>query len=64
MSVFDELEALFNEIDNRYSSIEFEARTKGWSKKEQQYQSKRELIISYFLLVSQYKYMHRQMYSC
>ncbi len=52
MSVFDKLETLFNEIDNRYSSIEFEARTKCWSKKEQQYQSKRELNDqAYFLFM-------------
>lgn len=52
MSVFDELEDLFNEIDNRYSSIEFEARTKGWSKKEQKYQRKRELNDqAYFLFM-------------
>lgn len=52
MSVFDELEALFKEIDNLYSNNEFEARTKGWSKKEQQYQRKRELNDqAYFLFM-------------
>ncbi len=52
MRVFDELEALFNEIDNRYSSIEFEARSKGWNNKEQQYQRKRKLNDqAYFLFM-------------
>lgn len=40
MSIFDELEAQYDEIDNQYSSKEFEARTNGWNNKEQQYQRK------------------------
>lgn len=52
MGIFDELEAQYEEIDNQYSSAEFEARTKGWSKKEQQYQKKRKLNDqAYFLFM-------------
>lgn len=52
MSIFDELEAQYNEIDNEYSSIEFEAISKGWSKKEERYKRKRELNDqAYFLFM-------------
>lgn len=52
MSIFDELEAQYDEIDNQYSSKEFEARTNGWNNKEQQYQRKRELNDqAYFLFM-------------
>lgn len=52
MSIFDELEAQYNEIDNKYSSIEFDAIRKGWSKKEARYKRKRELNDqAYFLFM-------------
>lgn len=52
MSVFDELKDQYDEIDKQYSNIEFEARAKSWSKKEQLYQRKRELNDqAYFLFM-------------
>ena len=52
MSIFDELEAQYNEIDNEYSSIEFDAISRGWSKKEARYKRKRELNDqAYFLFM-------------
>ncbi|ODB33589.1 hypothetical protein BB427_21855 [Pseudoalteromonas sp. BMB] len=52
MGVFDELEAQYNDIDNEYASIEFEATSRGWSKKEQKYKRKRELNDqAYFLFM-------------
>ena len=52
MSIFDELEAQYNDIDNEYSSIEFEAISRGWSKKQAKYQRKRELNDqAYFLFM-------------
>jgi hypothetical protein len=52
MSIFDELEAQYNEIDNEYSATEFEARRKGWTKKESKYRRKRELNDqAYFLFM-------------
>ena len=52
MSIFDELQAQYEEIDNQYSSLEFEVRTKGWSRKEQKYQRKRKLNDqAYFLFM-------------
>ncbi len=52
MSIFDELEDQYNEIDNEYSAIEFEARSKGWAKKESKYRRKRELNDqAYFLFM-------------
>ena len=52
MSIFDELEAQYDEIDNQYTSIEFEARTKSWNNKEQKYQRKREINDqAYFLFM-------------
>lgn len=43
MSIFRELEALYSEIDNRYAREEIEARSRGFSKKEQTLSRKREL---------------------
>lgn len=52
MSIFDELESQYNEIDNQYSLAEFYARSKGWNKKETQYRRKRELNDqAYFLFM-------------
>lgn len=52
MSIFDELEAQYNDIDNEYSAIEFEAISKGWGRKEAKYQRKRELNDqAYFLFM-------------
>lgn len=52
MSIFDELEAQYNEIDNEYAAIEFEAMSKGWTKKEGKYRRKRELNDqAYFLFI-------------
>ena len=52
MSIFDELEAQYNDIDNEYSSIEFDAISKGWNKKEGKYKRKRELNDqAYFLFM-------------
>lgn len=52
MSIFDELEAQYNEIDNEYSAIEFESMSKGWVKKESKYRRKRELNDqAYFLFM-------------
>lgn len=51
-AIFDELEEQYNNIDNEYSSIEFEATSKGWVNKEFQYQRKRELNDqAYFLFM-------------
>ncbi len=43
MSILDELEAQYNEIDNQYSALEFEAMRRGWAIKERKYQRKREI---------------------
>lgn len=52
MNIFDELEAQYNEIDNQYSSREFEAMHRGWTKKERKYQRKREINDqAYFLFM-------------
>ncbi len=52
MNVFDELESLYNEIDQNYSSVEFEARAKGWHVKEAKYTRKRNLNDqAYFLFM-------------
>jgi hypothetical protein len=52
MTIFDELEAQYYEIDNEYSHIEFDARAKGWCKKEGKYHRKRELNDqAYFLFM-------------
>lgn len=52
MSIFDELESQYDEIDNKYSSIEFDARVKGWSNKEIRHRRKRELNDqAYFLFM-------------
>lgn len=52
MSIFDELEAQYNEIDIEYSSIQFEALSKGWSRKELKYRRKRDLNDqAYFLFM-------------
>lgn len=52
MTVFDELQSQYDDIDNEYSSIEFDARAKGWNNKESQYRRKRELNDqTYFLFM-------------
>ncbi len=52
MSVFDELEAQYNEIDEQYSLLEFEASSRRWVRKEKQYQRKREINDqAYFLFM-------------
>jgi len=52
MRVFDELQSQYDDIDNEYSTIEFDARAKGWSQKESQYRRKRELNDqAYFLFM-------------
>jgi len=43
MSIFNELENQYNEIDQIYSSNEFEASSRGWVRKEEKYRRKREL---------------------
>ena len=52
MNIFDELEAQYSEIDNQYSSIELDARSKGYPEKELQYRRKRKLNDqAYFLFM-------------
>ncbi|MCG9758364.1 hypothetical protein CWC29_015495 [Pseudoalteromonas sp. S4498] len=52
MTIFDELEKQYFEIDNDYSFIEFDAISKGWNKKAQKYARKRELNDqAYFLFM-------------
>lgn len=52
MGVFDELVEQYNDIDNKYSFIEFEAMSKGWENKESKYQRKRALNDqAYFLFM-------------
>ena len=52
MSIFDELEIQYNDIDNEYSTIEFKTRSKQWTKKEAKYNRKRELNDqAYFLFM-------------
>jgi hypothetical protein len=52
MNIFDELEAQYYDIDNEYAAIEFEAKNKGWNKKEAKYRRKRELNEqAYFLFM-------------
>lgn len=52
MSVFEELETQYNEIDDVYSSREFQAHCKGWVRKEQYYRRKREINDqAYFLFM-------------
>jgi hydroxymethylpyrimidine pyrophosphatase-like HAD family hydrolase len=43
MNIFDELEVQYHEIDNQYSSIEFDCIRRGWNRKEQKYKRKREI---------------------
>jgi hypothetical protein len=52
MRIFDELEAQYYDIDDRYSLVEFEAANKSWSKKEQKLKRMRELNDqAYFLFM-------------
>lgn len=52
MRIFDELEAQYYDIDDRYSSVEFEAASKNWNKKEQKLKRSRELNDqAYFLFM-------------
>ncbi len=43
MNIFDELEAQYNEIDSRYSFMEFDCGRRGWHRKKQEYRQKREI---------------------
>ena len=52
MTIFDELEAQYIDIDEKYGRIEFEARSKQWVHKEKKYRRKRELNDqAYFLFM-------------
>lgn len=52
MSIFDELEAQYNSIDNEYASIEFDSISRGWNRKEAEHKRKRELNDqAYFLFM-------------
>lgn len=52
MSVFDELETQYNEIDQWYSSLEFQASSRGWARKERHYHKRREINDqAYFLFM-------------
>lgn len=52
MNIFDELGSQYFEIDNNYSLLEFQAASKGWSKKEAVFRRKRELNDqAYFLFM-------------
>ncbi|MGO8882041.1 MAG: hypothetical protein ACLPVO_19700 [Desulfomonilaceae bacterium] len=52
MSVFDELESQYNEIDNWFESSEFEAHKRGFVTEESRYQQKRKINDqAYFLFM-------------
>ncbi len=52
MNIFEELGKIYSEIDNSYAKIELHSRSKGYNKKEQQYQRKRKLNDqAYFLFM-------------
>jgi len=52
MNIFDELGKIYNEIDNKYASIEVQARLRGHHKKEAEYSRKRQLNDqAYFLFM-------------
>jgi hypothetical protein len=52
MRIFDELQNQYDEIDNNYAAIEFDAITKGQNNKESKYKRKRELNDqAYFLFM-------------
>lgn len=51
MNIIEELEKIYNEIDLDYSNKEFEARSKGYNRKEESYQNIRSINDhAYFLL--------------
>lgn len=51
MNIIEELEKIYNEIDQDYSNKEFEARSKGYNRKEESYQNIRSINDhAYFLL--------------
>ena len=51
MNIIEELEKIYNEIDLDYSNKEFEARSKGYHRKEESYQNIRSINDhAYFLL--------------
>ena len=52
MNIFDELAQQYYEIDNQYSTKEFEARAKGWNRKEEYWGRKRVINDeAYFLFM-------------
>lgn len=52
MNIFDELEKIYSEIDNPYASIEIQARSRRYHKKEAEYFGKRQLNDqAYFLFM-------------
>ncbi len=52
MAIFDQLGNLYNEIDDIYSALEKQARTRGFKKRELEYSRKRKLNNqSYFLFM-------------
>lgn len=52
MSIFDDLEAQYDEIAKHYERLEMEARRRGWKKKEKIYQQRRMINDqAYFLFM-------------
>ncbi|MEX0812940.1 MAG: hypothetical protein WD048_12045 [Chitinophagales bacterium] len=52
MNIFDELWRIYSETDNRYATIEHQSRARGFNRKEQEYQRRRELNDqAYFLFM-------------
>lgn len=52
MRVFSELEKQYSDIDQEYARKEFQAQSKGWNRKEGEYQRKREINDhAYFLFM-------------
>jgi hypothetical protein len=52
MNIIDELGDIYNDFDNTYAAIEFEASARGWHRKEAKYQTKRALNDqAYFLFM-------------
>lgn len=51
MNIIEELEEIYNEIDTSYSNKEFEARSRGFNRKEETYQNIRSINDhAYFLM--------------
>jgi len=52
MSILEELEKQYHEIDQYYSGLEFDASSRRWTKKEQQYKRQRDINDqAYFLFM-------------